>query len=270
MELESQLEGFRKRGLGVAALSYDPVDVLKDFAARKGITYPLLSDPESKIIRAFGLMNEIDYPPGNMAHGVPFPGTFVTDARGVIRAREFEKTYQERRTAASLLLALGEAAAGPAREIRTDQFTLRASASNGEVAPGRRVTLVLDFTMAPKMHAYAPGVKGYRPLNLRLAENPLVVLHEVRYPESRPYTFEPLKETVPVFEGSFRVLQDVTFLGPARGAAPLTRIDLTGALDYQVCSDTVCYAPASMPVEWSLTVIPLDRERAPEAFRRKP
>ncbi len=264
------MEGLRKRGLGVAALSYDSIEVLKDFATRKGITYPLLSDPESKIIRAFGLLNEIDYPVGNMAYGVPFPGTFVTDAEGVIRTRQFEKTYQERGTAASLLVALGEAATGSVREIRKDPFTLRTSVSNPEVATGRRVTLVLDFTMAPKMHAYAPGVKGYRPLNLRLAENPLVTLHEVRYPESHPYTFAPLQETVPVFQGSFRVLQDVTVIGPARGAAPVTQIVLGGALDYQVCSDTICYAPASMPVAWTLTVIPLDRERAPEALRKKP
>lgn len=270
MELESRIEDFKKRGLGVAALSYDSVPVLKDFSTRRGITYPLLSDPGSKIIRAFGLMNEIDYPEGHMAHGVPFPGTFVTDARGVITGKQFEPEYQERRTAASLLVSMGEGGAGPGMEIVKDQFVLRTSVSNAEVAPGRRVTLVLDFRMAPGMHAYAPGVKGYRPLRLRLSENPLVTAHDVVYPESRPYTFEPLKETVPVFEGHFRILQDVTAVGPARGAAPIEQIDLSATLDVQVCSETVCYAPTSIPLRWTLKMIPLDRERAPEALRRKP
>lgn len=270
MELESQVESFKKRGLGVAALSYDSIEVLKDFSARRKITYPLLSDPDSKIITAVGLLNEIDYPKGNFAHGVPYPGTFVTDAEGRIRTKQFEKEYQERRTAASLLVSMGEAGAGSAREIVKDQFVLRTSVSNAEVAPGRRVTLVLDFVMAPKMHAYAPGVKGYRALNFRLAENPFVTGHEVRYPESKPYTFAPLKETVPVFEGHFRIVQDVTAVGPAKGAPPIEQIDLNGSLDYQVCSDTVCYAPASIPLQWTLTVVPLDRDRAPEALRRKP
>ena len=277
MELESQIEGFKKRGLGVAALSYDSIEVLKDFSTRKGITYPLLSDPESKIITAFGLLNEVDYPKGNMAHGVPFPGTFVTDAAGLIWKKQFEKAYQERRTAASLLVSMGQDGAGAAKEIVKDQFVLRTSVSNDEVAPGRRVTLILDFVMAPKMHAYAPGVKGYKPLNFRLAENPFVTAHEVRYPESRPYTFEPLKETVPVFAGHFRVLQEVTALGPNRGpggapspATPITEIDLNGTLDYQVCSDTVCYGPTSIPLQWTLKVVPLDRDRAPEALRKKP
>lgn len=264
------MKAFRERGLGVAALSYDSIDVLADFSARKGITYPLLSDPESKIIRAFGLMNEIDYPKGHMAHGVPFPGAFVTDAKGVIRTKQFEKTYQERRSAASLLIAEGGEASLSVAEIRKEPFVLRTSASNAEVAPGRRVTLVLDFQMAPGMHAYAPGVKGYRPLDFRLAGNPLVTAHEVRYPESRPYRFEPLNETVPVFEGRFRILQDVTAVGPARGAAPVEKIDLEGTLEYQVCSDTVCYAPSALPVRWTLVVIPLDRDRVPEALRKKP
>ena len=275
MELESQLEGFRKRGLGVAALSYDSVEVLKDFATRRRITYPLLSDPESRIIRAFGIINEIDYPEGHANHGIPFPGTFVANEKDIIESKEFEKAYQERRTAASLLTAQGDTPGAPVQETRNDQFTLRTSASNAEVAAGHRVTLVLDFTMGPHMHAYAPGAKGYKPLNFRLGENSLVAPHNVIYPISRPYRFEPLDETVPVYEGRFRVLQDVTVIGPPRGsagapAAPVTEIDLGGTLDYQVCSDQVCYAPASMPVHWTLKLIPLDRERAPEGLRKKP
>jgi len=277
VELESQIENFKKRGLGVAALSYDSIEVLRDFSTRRKITFPLLSDPDSKVISAFGLLNEIDYPKGNMAHGVPFPGTFVTDAAGLIRTKQFEKEYQERRTAASLLVSMGEGGSGPVTEIVKDQFVLKTSVSNAEVAPGRLVTLILDFVMAPKIHAYAPGVKGYRPLDFKLAENPFVTAHEVRYPESRPYTFEPLKETVPVFAGHFRILQDVTALGPnrGRGGTPasviqMTEIDLNGTLEYQVCSDTVCYPPASTPLQWTLKVVPLDRDRAPESLRKKP
>ena len=269
MELETQVEAFRRRGLGVAALSYDSVEVLKDFSTRKNITYPLLSDSDSKIIRSFGIINEIDYPAGHAFHGIPFPGTFVTDAQGVIRSKAFEKTYQERRTAASLLTSEGDGVGASIREMQNEQFTLRTSASNGEAAPGQRVTLVLDFKMAPQMHAYARGVKGYKPLTLRLDENPLVTPHDAIYPASRLYTFKPLDETVPVYEGEFKILQDVTVVGPPRGAAPVTQIDLGGTLDYQVCSDRVCYAPSSMPMQWTLKLIPLDRERAPEALRKK-
>jgi len=93
VELESQRDALKRRGLGLAAVSYDSVAILKDFATRKKIAFPLLSDPESRVIRAFGILNEADYPPGQLAHGVPYPGTFVIDAQAVVRYKFFEKTY---------------------------------------------------------------------------------------------------------------------------------------------------------------------------------
>jgi len=274
VELEGQQEALRRRGLGVAALSYDGVEVLKDFAARKRITFPLLSDPESRVIRAFGILNEADYPPGQRAHGVPYPGTFVVDRKGVVRSKFFEKTYVERRTAASVLTLLGETPGVAGGEADTPAFHLRAPSSNAGAAPGQRVTLVLDFEMKPKMHAYAPGVHGYRPLRLVLDPQPLVTAHEPAFPAPRPYHFAPLDETVPVFEGRFRITQDVT-LGDGRALADLLKtadpgLDVTGTLEYQACSDTVCFAPATLPVKWTIKILPLDRERSPEAIQRQP
>ena len=275
MELESQLEALRQRGLAVAALSYDSVAVLKDFATRRKITFPLLSDPESRVIREFGILNEADYPPGQLAHGVPYPGSFVTDANGIVRSRFFEKTYQERRTAASLLtLADTPLPAASSVETNAPTFTLRTSSSNLEAAPGQRLTLVLEFEMKPKMHAYAPGVEGYRPLRLQLEPQPLLKVHETAFPPSRPYRFAPLDESVPVFEGRFRVTQDATLAGGRdfveflKTADP--KLEVAGSLEYQVCSDRVCYPPAAMPVHWTIKVVPLDRERPPEALQHKP
>jgi len=274
VELASQLERFRSRGLGVAALSYDSVAILKDVAMRKKISVPLLADPESKVIRAFGLLNEADYKPGEFGYGVPYPGTFVSDASGVVRSKFFEKTYAERQTAGSVLALAGDTPAAASGELRNDLFTLRLASSNAEAAAGQRVTLVLDFELKPNRHAYAPGVQGYRPLRLRLDPHPLVTLHETAYPASKPYHFAPLDETVPVFEGRFRVTQDVTLAGGRQLAdllkTPDPRLELTGSLDYQVCSDTVCFAPGSLPVRFTIKVVPLDRERSPEAIRHKP
>jgi hypothetical protein len=77
-----------------------------------------------------------------------------------------------------------------------------------------------------------------------------------------------------VFEGRFRVLQDVTLAGgrdvDARLRSGAASLDVKGRLDYQVCSDTVCYPPATLPVSWRLELVPLDRERVPEALRPKP
>ena len=272
MELDEELDALRKRGLGVAALSYDSVPLLEEFARRRKIRYPLLSDPGSVVIRRFGVLSP-DFPEGDPAHGVPFPGTLVTDSGGVVRTRFFEKSYAERRTAASFLVLEGETPADVSSEVRTDHFLLRLSQSNATAAAGNRVSLVLELWMGETKHAYAPGVQGYRPLALHLDAQPLVTVHEPVYPVPRDYVYAPLQETVPVFEGRFRVLQDVTLAGGRQVAERLrtgdTTLAITGRLDYQVCSDRVCYPPASLPVRWTLQLVPLDQERSPEALRPK-
>jgi hypothetical protein len=121
------------------------------------------------------------------------------------------------------------------------------------------------------LHAYAPGEHRYRPLRLRLEPHPLATVHEAVFPPATPYRFEPLDETVPVFEGRFRVTQDVTLAG-GRAFADLLEtpdpvVELAGSLEYQVCSETICYSPASLPLRWRVGIVPLDRERSPEAIR---
>jgi hypothetical protein len=270
VELESQRARFRQRGLDVAAISYDSPAVLKDFGTRRGITFPLLSDPDSTVIRRFGLLNP-EYPPGDRAHGVPYPGAFVADAEGFIREKHFAQAYTERRTAASMMALTGDVL-GPATEQSARQFKLRTSASNTDATPGQRVTLTLDFEMEPGHHAYATGDHTYRALALKLEPSPYVRLDAPRFPPARPFEFKPLQETVPVFEGRFRMQQDV-ILAVRDAIAPLLvtadpMLVLAGVVEYQVCSDTICYRPGSLPVTWSLRVRLLDRDRAPEALQR--
>jgi hypothetical protein len=270
VELESQRARLRERGLDVAAISYDSPAALQDFARRRGITFPLLSDPDSTVIRRFGLLNP-EYPPGDRAHGVPHPGTFIVDAEGVIREKHFAQAYTERRTAGSVLALEGDVA-GTTTERAAPHFTLQTSASNAEAFPGQRITLELDFEMAPGHHAYAPGDHRYRALALKLEPTPYARLEPPRLPPARLFEFKPLQETVPVFEGRFRITQDVVLavrdeITPLL-ASPDAMLVLSGVVDYQVCSERVCYPPASLPVSWSIRVKPLDRERVPEALQR--
>lgn len=94
-----------KRGYTLVGLSYDPAPVLAKFAAERRIAWPLLSDPRSTVIDAWGLRDPA-YPAGNMAHGVPRPAIFVIDTRGVIKARLMEEHYRQRPPAASVIAAI--------------------------------------------------------------------------------------------------------------------------------------------------------------------
>ncbi len=53
LDLQRSKEECDRQGLGIAAVSYDSVAILADFAKRKRITFPLLSDPQSRIIQSF-------------------------------------------------------------------------------------------------------------------------------------------------------------------------------------------------------------------------
>jgi hypothetical protein len=270
VELAEQQSRLAERGLAIAAISYDTVAILNDFATRREIRFPLLSDPESEVIRAFGLLNE-EYGAGHEIHGVPHPGTLVIDAKGRVVEKYFEEGYRPRRTAASVLLHSGDAGEGASR-VETPQFALTTSLSDPRPFPGNRITLALDFEMAEGHHAYAPGDHGYRALDLELAPHPLLTPHETLRPESTPFHFAPLDETVPVYAGRFRLLRDVTLAAGRPMSEALeasSQIRIEGTLRYQVCSDRICYPPASLPLSWTLDVRPLEGERVPEALRKR-
>mgnify|MGYP003405467499 CR=1 FL=1 len=92
MELQGRYEEIRKQGLGLIAISYDSPETLKKFADSRGISFPLISDSGSAIIRRFGILNE-QQQPGTPSYGVPHPGTFIVDRRGVVTAR-FNSIWQ--------------------------------------------------------------------------------------------------------------------------------------------------------------------------------
>ncbi|MDH3233168.1 MAG: peroxiredoxin family protein [Alphaproteobacteria bacterium] len=90
-----RLGDVRALGYRVAVISYDSLSAIKNFSEGRGIKYTLLSDKGSKIIRAFGLLNE-GHPPGSFGHGIPHPIVFAIDPKGVIRHRFSEATYRRR------------------------------------------------------------------------------------------------------------------------------------------------------------------------------
>jgi len=88
--------------LGLAAISYDSVTILKNFAERKGIQFPLLSDEGSRTITAWGILNE-SVPRTSPFFGVPHPGTYVIGPDGKINAVFREADFTHRYTIGSIL-----------------------------------------------------------------------------------------------------------------------------------------------------------------------
>ena len=105
-----------------------------------------------------------------MLYGIPHPGTLVLDPGGRVTARFFEAAIQERFTASSIAVRLGDAVAGTDREatrVETDHLEAHAWVTDDVVAPGNRLSFVVDVTPKPGMHVYAPGDHAYRVIRLR-------------------------------------------------------------------------------------------------------
>ena len=276
MELQSRYEDLRERGVGLAVITYDPTTTLSGFADARGISFPLLSDEGSATIREYGLLNE-DMNPDRAPeerrvmmqrlYGIPYPGTFMLDPAGRVTARFFEAAYQERSTVSSIAVRLGDAAAGAAQaatRVETDHLEAFAWATDDVVAPGNRFSLVVDVTPKRDMHVYAPGDHSYQVIRLRTTAPDFLRRHDVSYPPSGMYHFEPLDETVPVYEERFRLVQDVTIPMrqdiAERASRPGATVRVEAVLEYQACDHEVCYLPQAVPLRWDLSWRPLLRD----------
>lgn len=259
VELQRELATIRQQGYGVAVITYDSADVLKEFADKYGVTYPLLSDAGSKTITAWGLLNK--EATGRSA-GIPHPGTFVIDRSGVVVSRAFEQAYQERRSAASLLAEVSGTPARPISTVRGSHATVELSVSDPVAVLGHRITLSARVTPAPRNHVYAPGQKGYIPVSLTLKDSSGYKSHPARFPSSTTYLFEPLNETVQVYSAPFTITQDVTVALTADARARAAKgeaLSIEGELEYQACDDKVCHRPETLPVVWTVTLSPIIR-----------
>ncbi|HKV60684.1 MAG TPA: protein-disulfide reductase DsbD domain-containing protein [Candidatus Acidoferrum sp.] len=151
------------------------------------------------------------------------------------------------------------------------QLALEQSDSIG--VPGTRITLVAEVRLPADVHVYAPGTPGYKPIKLVIDPVQALEFKPAVYPASKTLYLPAIKEKVPVFDGTFRISQDVkvdsgsTFWGSLTKDGQL--FNITGKLEYQACDKTICYLPTSVPVKWQLKVFPLDRTRAPVEIRHK-
>ncbi len=273
MQLQNAKERFEKRGIKLAAISYDSQAILLDFAERHNIEFPLLADPDSKTIRSFDVLNA---DAKGMTKGMAHPGFFYIDESGVIREKYFEAKYTNRFTASNVIGKLfPELTLDVSQTVEAPHLQLALSQSDRTVVPGSRVSLIVEVELPRDVHVYAPGVKGYKPMQLVLHTSGGFEAAPVFYPSSKIFYLEAIKEQVPVFEGNFRITQDVTIPSSKVGdgiravfSAGKT-VSIAGELQYQACDKTICYTPTSIPVNWELKVQPLDLHRSPKPIQHK-
>ena len=272
MELQTNLPAIRKQGLGLVAISYDSPAILKSFAARKGITYPLLSDPDSMVIRGYGLVNTT-VAANSFSFGIPYPGTFILDPSAIVKSKYFEADFRERYAASDILVReFGSRSGAPTALIETKHLRLSPSSSENTVHWGQRIALVLNIDLKPGMHVYAPEVKGYIPIQWNMKAAPSFQAHAPVWPSARKLYLKAIWETLPVYKGGFRVVAEIT-MGTDAQVKPLLNpngdLIIGSSFRYQACDDRECYVPVTAPLTWTLHYANLDRQRAPEELQHK-
>jgi hypothetical protein len=231
----------------------------------------VLADPDSKAIRDYQVLNAEAM---GSFKGMDRPGYYFIDPRGIIREKFFEAKYRERLTAnnviAKLFPELGEEVVNT---VQAPHLEVAVRQSDRTAVPGGLITLIAEVRLPRDVHVYAPGTKGYKPIQLVMDSMPEIDYRPAVYPQSKILLMRAIQERVPVFEGTFQIRQDVRVSAAFSLSAALPpegkTLSMHGSLHYQACDSKTCFVPTSTPVEWQLHVLPLDRQRAPEEIRHK-
>ena len=284
LELQSQYDTLRKDGLGLVGISYDSQDILAAFSQQHGITFPLLSDVGSETIKRYGILNTVAEeglgPNGNdpeviaqvklyvsanganeRQRGIPFPGTFVVDRAGRVKARFFEDSYTVRNTVSNIRVRLKEPNTSVvATRIGSPQLDVITYPSDAAIAPGNRFSVVAQITPHSGVHVYAPGAKNYKVIDLKVFPAQYIRILKPVYPPSEIYFFKPLNERVPTYQKPFTISQDVVLDGQASTRTALngkTSMKIGGVLTYQACDDRLCYDEVTVPLSWTVGLKPI-------------
>lgn len=250
-ELQDALPRFRAAGLKLYGISYDLPAALAAFARARGIDFPLLSDPDSAVIRRFGILNTLVPEEDVPFYGIPFPGTYVLDEAGIVREKFFPRHIAMRESADRLLdSALGEILRSdedPTALGGDDDVEVTAFFRGGPLKSGPRRQLVVRFELADGLHIYGDPVPDGMVATSITVEGP-DGLHvgAPEFPSAEPFRLEAMNADLLVWSGrvdvSVPVWADSNLVCLMRPVDPAP-VTLEVTVRYQACDDATCLLP---------------------------
>ena len=240
--------------------------MLHDFAVKYSITFPLLSDEGSNVIRRLGLYNEHLAEQARFygrearpdQYGVPYPGIFHLDERGTIVRKEFEQSYRVRPAPALLVeQAIGTvgSALAVSRTVERNGISITAGVDAATFRPYEKHELRVVVDIPPGLHVYgSPVPADYTPLAISVAAFDGLDLGDFELAEPHPITIEGIDEVLPVYTGR------VWASAPFNIVPVLESATLSVTVSYQACTDSLCYSPDGATLDVPLTGLDLIRE----------
>jgi len=254
VQLQHALPQLQAAGFEVFAISNDTVERLADFANQHSITFNLLSDEDSAVIRAFGIMNTLIRPDEGKHmrwYGIPYPGTYVADGSGTIIDKDFHQHHAQRLSGSALVhRVLGTA---PAQDSTMPQ----AASEDDEVSlslalfdPTLRLEVITALScrlhIKNERHVYAAGAPdAFTPITLEFGGEGLRFGTQV-WPQAQMLGMPELNLEVPVYEGALDVTvsvsatSDIIRLGHGLERASAT---IEVSCTYQSCDAHACGLP---------------------------
>lgn len=224
--------------------------MLARFASTQHITFPLLSDKGSRVIRRYGILNN-NIPPTHAFYGIPFPGEYLITPDGRVADKVFLPSWEDRGTGSEVLLRnFGASVGNNVVEIRSDELNVQIRLSDSAAFPGQELAVVADFTVRPGWHIYGrPLPKGFVPTTMSF-DAAMIAQQFFDFPKSTPIRFVALGETLPVYTGNFRAIGKVLL----KESLLARKYRLAGQLRFQECNDQICKLPQAVGFEIPITI----------------
>lgn len=263
VQLQQSLPVLRDAGYEVFAVSNDTVERLSEFADRHDITFALLSDEDSAVIRAFGILNTLIRPDEGVHmrwYGIPYPGTYITGATGVVVDKDFHQHHARRLSGSALVHRVLGTIPEPGADApvgSTSATTVVVDAYLADDALRLEVisTLVCRMRIADGLHLYAEGAPEAFTAVVVGFEGDGVRFGEQAWPEPTTLEMPLLDLSVPVWDGEVVMTIPITAtselvrLGHGLGQ---TEVEVRVSCRYQACDELSCGLPETVELALSL------------------
>ena len=97
--VKKRYEEFQEAGIRIVIISADAAQNLEEFRIKKAMPFLMLSDPECKVIRKYGVYNPSE------RNGIAVPSVFILDKSGVVRYSKTQNKIFRTRSKSLLKIA---------------------------------------------------------------------------------------------------------------------------------------------------------------------
>ncbi len=262
--MQNGLEKIETAGATLVALSYDEPEALREFSIEFGVTYPMLSDPQSLVIQELGILNTLIAEDDHPWFGIPFPGVYVTDAEGTIRSKFFENHLALRPGVDQLVRAIFGETVEVDAHATVEEVECVVTVDDSPIPPGVLRELCVTLRVPEGQHLYGePVPTGMVATSVELDQAEHLVVLPTTMPPTHSHVLKGTAEELQVFDG------DVVIGVPFTHSAALTarsgtggassQLTVSGTVRWQACDDDACRLPSSQRFEFTLSTVPINR-----------